>query len=280
MGLNIAYICIVLSFISSSIRCDINIEGNFKECTIGSFNHQLLMDDQCNETQHDSLFQVKGIKGGRKHINETLDLSVRPFESEYTFSQKIQDVFKINKTDKIYSFFVLAKREFLLDEIGYECKVLRHDITFSKDILFNPYTESESNYERLTNNQCLAMIADKLCYGNKMECVSKNECKYKSAIEPNYPWWFGRNKKTYFDCEFRQRIVTAHANQSRVIEEALDPCPASNGFCILENTIVVWSTTKLNLCPYERMRVIEDGALVHPETSTFISESHGYLFQL
>jgi hypothetical protein len=124
------------------------------------------------------------------------------------------------------------------------------------------------------------MIADKQCYGNKMICPRSNDCKFKPIIQAEYPNWFGRNRRQYFECEYHARPVTAHRNQTRVVNEAIQPCSVTDGFCHLENSVVIWDNTKLNKCQYEKLLLIDDGYNTNEKASVYMSFSHRYLFQI
>jgi hypothetical protein len=269
------------------VLCDIEIADNFKECTIGSISHELNFDDQCKDPFQLDTFQSKFLKTGLKNSQKAKDDNYFPYVPKFMIpleeKSESRDELKSELSIDLYSyhkFWIVHERQFFLEEIGYECKVFRHDITFSKDILFNPYTETVSSYEKLSKNQCLTMIADKECYGNKMICPSGNECKFKPIITAEYPNWFGRNRRQFFECEYHARPVTAHRNQARVVDEAKEPCTATDGYCVLENSVVIWDNTKLNKCQYEKILFIDDGYNINEKSPVYMSFSHKYLFQL
>lgn len=270
---------LIVILLIKNIKTDFDVSGSFVECSVTGNNHQLSIDSNC--------FMNKGLTF-EKPNNDGVDIS-KIYNAIHIMDRVEEQEYKdtLNKKNTLlpsnyirYEAFVLSKRDFILEDIGFECKVTLYDYTFSRDILLNTYTELSITHKKLTRNQCLDLVQNKVCFQNKMNCHSNRTCRYKDRMIPQYPTWFGRNKVVYSECEFNEKVVVSDGKAAKVIFNAVEPCSINDGFCQLEQSIVIWDPNTIRKCPYEKMEYLTNLTVADTKTNIIYSYKEKYLFQL
>ena len=85
----------------------------------------------------------------------------------------------------------------------------------------------------------------------------------KQPNEPEYVWLRTIEKTTY-NCYFYPKVISAAHEYSQLFGKA---CYASEGFCPMHESIIVWDKEILHACPYERLmsptlQVVDENMLV------------------
>ena len=240
-------LCLFLLLNMYNVWCEgLQVESSFTECLTDKLQNQLVFDKKC-------------------FLNTDMP------KGNYSFP-----------IDKKTSMTVLSKREYVLEEIGFECKMTTYTYGYVKDILLNKHIAGP-NIEQivLTKMDCLTLVTDKLCNKKPMNCASNRTCHYIDPKEINYPFWFGENKQVIYECKFFERIVVANSFTSNVLHDSSIPCYPRDGYCTMATTTVIWETTNLRTCPYERLTVLSDLSFKETSMSSILySNSENYMFKL
>jgi len=182
------------------IKCDYEITGQFKECHVDQVHNQISFDKNC-------------------FTNEPKKKSIDEGEHNYT---------------------ILSKRDFILEEIGYECKIKKTYYVYIKDFFLQKYFIGPTvEIVQLTKMDCLTLVTDQSCNRKPMNCLSNKFCHFKEPSMTDFPTWFGKNYETIFECQFRERLIVATNHSSTVVHDAIKPCTATDGFCLLTDAILI-----------------------------------------
>jgi hypothetical protein len=235
------------------MSCHTEVHGEFKECVIGSNLNMLKFDQECYRDPNEYVSSFDGYFG------------------------KVQS--------SVYSAFVFSKHNSILETKGYECKMVVHNYRFSRDFLFNKYIQKDLHIARLTRSECLQMVRDKTC-GNlerkqKMTCTSPNECHFVAEKVESFPFYFGQIEKEFVDCQFHERIVVAQTLETKVFQNAIEPCFAQDEVCYLAESTVVWEREEVRKCTFERLIDLPQLQSMPGSRSTiFYTENNQYLFKV
>ena len=85
-----------------------------------------------------------------------------------------------------------------------------------------------------------------------MSCDEKNNCNYEEFPPDEYSW-FGESTKTFYHCYFSPKVISESDIDSHIFTGF---CKVSDWFCILRDSIVVWSKDVVHSCPF---RKVSDG---------------------
>lgn len=237
-------------FISSQIE----IEGNFKECIIGSNLNMLQFDDECFRDPDDY---------------------VKSFDTDFP---------KIGNNPN-FPAFVFSKHNFILESKGFECKMLVHRFRYSRDFLFNKYIQSSNEIVKLSRADCLSMVIEKQCgkFGNKqkMQMTSNSEYIFKEKVTEEFPIYFGTIEKEFYECKFIEKIVLAQTLTDSIFHNSIEPCFAEDEVCYFADSTVIWEREDIKRCPYERLIELPLLNLKKKTNSTiFYSDTYEYLFKI
>lgn len=244
--LNLKTIFVIIQLWGIAVNCEkYEISGNFLECQTDTLHNHLEFDEDCFSDE----------------INQNKNVSL----------QNTKNV------------AVLSRRQYYMEEIGYECSVKKSKITYIQDFFLNKY-EAGPIVETisLTRLECLALINDQLCNKIPMNCKNNQTCHFIEKPEVDYPFWTGQNTHVYYECQFNQKMVVASTNNSIVIHDAIQPCFAKDGICILPTSTVIWETNFLRECPYEKILEISNmqANLLPNKHHVLFSKDDNYLFEL
>ncbi len=230
------------------IQCEsIEIFGNFKECHVNVLHNHLLFEETCFADD----------------FEPNAGLSINPY-------------LKHNVT-------VLSKRDYFLEDIGFECSMKKTKITYIQDFFLNKYEAGPVIEDvPLSKLDCWKMIKEQKCNSNPMGCKSNKTCHYIEPPEIDYPQWFGKNAHIYYECQFNEKMVVATSHSSSVLHDAIEPCFPLDEVCYLPFSTVVWKTNMLRECPFERVLDILDLQIELLENGhhALVSKEEFYLFEL
>ena len=234
-------VTIVMLFSLSIIVCDIDINGVFMECQIDQIHNHLSFDTNCFAETNSGM---EG-KGGQ------------------------------------HNYTVLSKREYVLEEIGYECTIKKTHYTFIQDFFLNKYIAGPTvEVVPLTHMDCLTLITDQSCNKKPMNCSSNKFCNFKEEHSIDFPFWFGQHDETIYECSFRERLVVANNQSSTVVHDAVKECKPKDGWCLIPDGIVVWKTDSIRKCPFERIFTLTMNETENEKISIAYSKQDDLLFQM
>jgi hypothetical protein len=221
---------LIFIFYLNSIICEDNeINGKFYECLTPSNMIHLQFDQLC-------------------HTNKTNKETVK-------FNETVEGITK--------KAFIFTKHDFVLEGTGYECSIKITQYIYKKYAFYTDISESQQEYQQLTRLACYDLVKNKICNKQSMVCRNQDQCSYTENVHREYPWVWGTNTYTVYDCRFHQRIVMSMSNTAHVIPNPKGPCTAKDLECRLETSIVVWSETLLRACAFERIVYVDDMRLEH-----------------
>ncbi|CAF0812637.1 unnamed protein product [Brachionus calyciflorus] len=232
---------------------NVKLEGNFKECMVGTKLNMVKFDNDC--------------------FRDTENNDDDRFEQVFT-----------NK-DKYFPAFIFSKHNFILESKGFECKLIIHKFRFSKDFLFNKYIQKDILRVKLSKNECLTMAKDKECgkYNDKkqMKCNKNNDCSFVDEISEEFPFYFGTVEKNFYECHISERIVQAQNLNVSIFHGSQGPCYAEDEVCFFEENTIVWDKNDIRTCQFERILELPFLELKpFSKSSIFFTKKQDYLFKL
>jgi hypothetical protein len=233
---------VILLYLTSSIKANILLDGNFQECLISSKENHLVFDKNCfnneNNFQRNDLFE-RGL--------ENLETGIF-FHSNY-----------------------------VLETIGYECSITIYKYTFTRDFFGSLYTNKDVKILTLTVHDCRKMIQLQKCgqEGILMNCLSNDTCSFKENIIYEFPLNSGTIIKLFYECSFQKRFISSQSLIDPIpIRDTIQPCYASDGICFLQKSIIIWNIKDIKSCPFD---LIDIKKLTMKKNNIFISNDK-YLF--
>lgn len=233
----------------------IELDDNYKMCTVNSNINLLNIEKNCFKNKVNSI-----------------DVPIKGFE--------------IKRVERAYVF---SKHNFILETKGIECKMIVRVYRFKRDVLFNKFVQNDIEIVTLSKHDCNKMVAEKKC-GDftqlyDMQCTNNNTCWFKQKVVEEFPFYFGTIEKRFFECHLNEKIVLAQDKKQNIFHNSKQPCLAEHGVCFMAQSTIIWKTSDIKKCPYERLIHLNDLQRVEDpssSTSNFIVQSkrENYLFKL
>ncbi len=177
-------------------------------------------------------------------------------------------------TNEAKRYTILKK---LHDEVsgkGIECVIIKHTKKMTMSFFGTAYTETEASYEIVNKEECHIMSETKKCRGKTMTCPTHSSCKYVPQIIADYRW-FSTTTVTDYECHFTSRIVNAKNRNDNIFDSS---CKVRDLFCRQEESIIVWNSSVIHLCPFSKIIVMDFN--YDAENSIIYNKTDQLLFQL
>ena len=176
---------------------------------------------------------------------------------------------------------VLAKHNYVMEGIGYECSMKITTHVYETDIMFTQHDDSSDEYYQLSRLECYNMIESNKCGPNEMNCSNIDHCYYKQkTTNVKKPIWWGTSTAQLFECRYNKRVVMALNKNEKVFQNSISSCRAEDLYCQFDTSIVVWQTDVLRTCQFERILYVNDLMNIPPDTNIYLAQNEHYLFKL
>ena len=174
-------------------------------------------------------------------------------------------------------FQVLAKLHDKVSGNGYQCSKQLIISTHYKNFFGYESTETEVSIVKLTRFECQSMVNSRTCDNQNMVCTSST-CHYIPKAKKSFTW-MGTNVVTTYECHFTTRIVTAEKEDTFLFGQK---CIATDLFCNLLESIIIWETKIIHKCPFKKLLeidlTVEDRTVTKQTTLT--NQEERLLFQV
>ncbi len=228
--------------------CDVNVTGNFMECNIDELHNHLLFQENC-------------------------------YSNEIVSKPKIT-------LGTMHKVMVLAKRPYQMEEIGFECKIKKKSFVYHTDFFLNHYTEGPFvEHVRLSRDDCIKLMYERKCNDKLMNCKSNRTCNFVEQLKSHHPNWIGTNQISFFECQFKERLVLGIDSKTSIFHDAIIPCTFSDAACLLPYSTVIWYTSSnimQNNCPFENLVSLNNIQSIRLENGydALVSLNENYLFEI
>ena len=178
------------------------------------------------------------------------------YKKEAKYFKKSYIVSKPNSTyysggGEIYHFqaSLLSKAINKVSGKGFQCKKVAITRTWSVGFWGKEYRSDEIKTETLDADACWYMVKSKKCEHNIMSCDDNDNCRYDSFPPDEYSW-LADSTKSFSHCFLSPKIIAESDLDSHIFTGF---CRVSDWFCLLRDSIVVWSKDIFHNCPFKKV---------------------------
>ena len=179
-----------------------------------------------------------------------------------------------NNSPNTYYVGIFHKLNHQVYGMAKQCKVEKLTYTFESNFVGSKSKYFEEQTFQISIEECKKMIRNNACFGKKMVCVG-TICEYEFTADEEYKWW-DKVIKSGYRCQVKEQLIEAD-NKYSVVFRGMNSCVASDLFCKLKDSIVVWNNSVIHECPFELVDEIEMKSTDH---HVYVSTSKNLLFNV
>ena len=130
----------------------------------------------------------------------------------------------------------------------------------------------------LNRSACFGMVKNQLCNNMPMHCnQSDTYCHYGETYNPN--------QYVYHSCQIWHGKMKYKSLEKMLADNIYEKCNTTLGYCRFNDSVSVWNTDHLTMCPYERVQDVDDILITYDDINnidnfTIIASSNKFHFKI
>ncbi|RNA03917.1 hypothetical protein BpHYR1_016919, partial [Brachionus plicatilis] len=164
------------------------------------------------------------------------------------------NTFESNFHSELYN--VLEKTPFYINGNGFMCTRDKIDVRTYETFFGQRIHERMVTNEKLSREECLALIKTRKCYAQEMECINNN-CK--SIEEPKVSYsWLKELPFSSYHCTTYKIPIRGYTADEKLYGNSQSSCLPRDLFCQVEGSTYIWEKDIIHECPFSYLASLKE----------------------